>query len=90
VNGNYIWQTAYLAAVCETNDELMMGRILEARAAIEQRLLVPIEQDGAEYREIVAAGKALEVLKSERVDKIESSHTFASASSGAHQLNSYG
>ncbi len=80
MNGNYIWQTSYLAAVCETNDELMMGRILEARAAIEQRLLVPIEQDGAEYREIVAAGKALEVLKSERVDKIERPHTFASAS----------
>jgi hypothetical protein len=81
VNGNYIWQSAYLAAVCETNDEMMMGRILEARAAIEQRLLVPIEHDSAEYREIVAAGKALEVLKSERVDKIERPHTFAPASS---------
>jgi len=57
MNGNYIWQTAYLAAVCETNDAMMMCRILKARAAIEQRLLVPIEQDGAEYREIVAAEK---------------------------------
>jgi formiminotetrahydrofolate cyclodeaminase len=73
MDGTYIWQTAYLAAVCETNDEMMMGRILEARAAIEQRLLVPIEQDSAEYREIVAAEKALEGLKSERVDSDESS-----------------
>ena len=81
MDGTYAWQPAYLAAVCETNDELMMGRILEARAAIEQRLLVPIEQDGAEYREIVAAGKALEVLKSERVDHVERPHVFASASS---------
>jgi hypothetical protein len=80
MNGNYIWQTAYLAAVCETNDEMMMSRILEARAAIEQRLLVPIEQDSAEHREIRAAKKALEVLKSERVDKIENPRTFASAS----------
>ena len=89
MNGNYIWQTAYLAAVCETKDELMMGRILEARAAIEQRLLVPIEQDGAEYRGIVAAEKALEVLKSERVDKSERPHTFAPVSSQpTHELTS--
>jgi formiminotetrahydrofolate cyclodeaminase len=81
MNRNYIWQTAYLAAVYETDDEMMKGRILEARAAIEQRLLVPVEQDSPEYREIVAARKALEVLKSERVDKIERPHTFASASS---------
>jgi formiminotetrahydrofolate cyclodeaminase len=81
VNGHYIWQTAYLAAVYETNDEMMMGRILEARSAIEQRLLVPIEQDSMEHQEIVAARKALDVLKSERVDKVERPHTFASASS---------
>jgi hypothetical protein len=80
MNGTYIWQPAYLAAVYETNDEVMMGRILEARAAIEQRLLVPIEEDSLEYRELLAAQKALEVLKFERVDQIDL-HT--SASSGA-------
>jgi hypothetical protein len=52
----------------KTNDEVMTGRILEARAAIEQRLLVPMEQDSAEHRELLAAQKALELLKSERVD----------------------
>jgi hypothetical protein len=46
----YPWQAAYLAAVCETADSLMDGRILEARAALEQRLLNPIE--GEEYRAI--------------------------------------
>ena len=70
MNGKYIWQAAYLAAVYETNEELMLGRILEARAAIEQRLLVPMEQNSPEYREIRAAQKALEVLKSEWVQRV--------------------
>ena len=68
MKGTYSWEPAYLAAVCETNDEAMMGRILEARAAIEQRLLIPIEYDSVEYRELTSAQKALEVLKVERVD----------------------
>jgi hypothetical protein len=74
----YIWQTAYMAAVYETNGELMMGRILEARAAIEQRLLVPIEEDSQEYRELTAAQRALEVLKSDWIDKTERPPTFTS------------
>ena len=68
MKGTYSWEPAYLAAVCETNDEMMMGRILDARAAIEQRLLIPIEYDSVEYRELTSAQKALEVLKMERVD----------------------
>jgi hypothetical protein len=80
MNRSYIWQPAYLTAVAETDDAMMMGRILEARAAIEQRLLVPIEEDSVEYTELVAAQKALEVLKSERVDKID---LHANAFSGA-------
>jgi hypothetical protein len=31
---NYLWQAAYMAAVYETDDSLMDGRILEARAAL--------------------------------------------------------
>jgi hypothetical protein len=69
----YPWQAAYLAAVCETDDSLMDGRTLEARAALEQRLLSPIE--GEEYRAIENAEKALEVLRAERV------HNFAGAGS---------
>ena len=68
MKGTYSWEPTYLAAVCETNDEMMMGRILDARAAIEQRLLIPIEYDSVEYRELTSAQKALEVLKMERVD----------------------
>ena len=81
MNGTYIWQPAYLAAVYETNDEVMMGRILEARAAIEQRLLVPVEQDSAEHRELLAAQKAVELLKVERVDSLDRPHTRAASNS---------
>jgi hypothetical protein len=68
---NYLWQAAYLAAVCETDDSLMDGRILEARAALEQRLLSPIE--GEEYRAIENAERALEVLRAERIHKCDGS-----------------
>jgi hypothetical protein len=65
----YLWRDAYQAAVCETDDSLIPGRILEARSAIEQRLLSPIETDSEEYRAIKNAEKALEILKAERVHK---------------------
>jgi hypothetical protein len=68
---NYLWHAAYMAAVCETDDSLMDGRILEARAALEQRLLSPIE--GEEYRVIENAEKALEVLRAERIRKFDGS-----------------
>jgi hypothetical protein len=69
MDGIYPWQEAYLAAVCETDDLLMDGRILEARAALEQRLLSPIDCDSEEYRAIKEAEEALEVLKAERTHK---------------------
>ena len=62
---NYLWHAAYIAAVYETDDSLIDGRILEARSALEQRLLSPIE--GEEYRAVENAKKALEVLRSERI-----------------------
>jgi hypothetical protein len=68
MDGIYSWQAAYLAAVCETDDSLMDGRILEARAALEQRLLSPVEDE--EYRAIQYAEQALEVLRTERVHKV--------------------
>jgi hypothetical protein len=73
MNVSYAWEQKYFAAVCETDDAMIMSRILEAREAIEQRLLVPIEVDGPEYRELTAAQKALELLKAERIDSGESS-----------------
>jgi len=38
----FLWREAYIRAVCETDDSLMMSRIYEARAAIEQRRLTPL------------------------------------------------
>ena len=73
MDGIYPWQAAYLAAVCETDDSLMDGRILEARAALEQRLLSPIE--GEEYRAIENAENALEVLRTERIRKFDGSRS---------------
>jgi len=73
MNVSYAWEQKYFAAVCETDDAMIMSRILEAREAIEQRLLVPIEVDGPEDRELTAAQKALELLKAERIDSGESS-----------------
>jgi hypothetical protein len=66
----FTWHPAYHAAVFETEAAQMMGRILEAHAAMEQRLLSPIKKDGQEYRELVDAQNALDVLKREWVDKV--------------------
>jgi hypothetical protein len=62
----YLWLPAYLSAVLETDNALMPTRIYEALAAIEQRLLSPIEAD--EYKEIENAQRGLLTLKVERVD----------------------
>jgi hypothetical protein len=64
----YLWLPAYLSAVLETDNALMATRIYEALAAIEQRLLSPIEAGGDEYREIENAQRGLLALKAERVD----------------------
>jgi hypothetical protein len=66
---NYLWHPAYRAAACETDDSLMPGRILEAVAAIEQRLLTPAEIDDEELRALKNAQAALQSLRAERVNK---------------------
>jgi hypothetical protein len=65
--GTYSWLPAYMSAVLETDNALMPTRIYEALAAIEQRLLNPIEAGGIEYREIKHAQTGLLMLKAERV-----------------------
>jgi hypothetical protein len=67
VDSVYSWQAAYLAAVCETDNEEMPGRILAALAAIEERLLTPNEIEDKELKAIEAAQDGLEGLKTERV-----------------------
>ena len=64
----YLWLPAYLSAVLETDNALMPTRIYEALAAIEQRLLSPIEAGGDEHRELESARRGLLTLKAERVD----------------------
>jgi hypothetical protein len=61
----YSWQQAYLAAVLETDNDLMSLRIYEALAAVEQRLLSPME--AIEQRVIDDAQTGLLTLKAERV-----------------------
>jgi hypothetical protein len=63
----YLWQRAYLSAVLETDNDLMSTRIYEALAAIEQRLLDPVELHGMEHRAIEDAQTGLLALKAERV-----------------------
>jgi hypothetical protein len=55
-----------MAAALETDDALMPTRIYEALAAIEQRLLTPIEEGRAEHRAMEDAQRALLALKIER------------------------
>ena len=46
----YAWQHPYFKAVLEQNDEKMPHRLLEALAAMEQRLLHPIDEHSDEYK----------------------------------------
>jgi hypothetical protein len=65
----YSWQQAYLAAVLETDNDLMPLRIYEALAAIEQRLISPLE--AIEQMAIDDAQKGLLTLKAERIAERE-------------------
>jgi hypothetical protein len=62
----YAWQEPYMAAVRETDDANMPGRILEATSAIEQRLLSPVEPGSEEDRAIQKAQRGLAALRAER------------------------
>jgi hypothetical protein len=62
----YPWQQPYLEAVQETDNSKMPHHLLEATAAIQQRLLSPIDENSAEYRAILATRLGIEVLLNER------------------------
>jgi hypothetical protein len=64
----YLWQQPYLAAVCETDNGLMMIRVYEALAAIERRRLTPVEPGGEEDRALTAAEEGLRGLITERAE----------------------
>jgi hypothetical protein len=61
-----IWQPAYLAAVVETDETAISTRLLEARAAMEQRRLLPVDTGGNEYRELKVAEEFVEFLSVKR------------------------
>jgi hypothetical protein len=65
---SYAWQQSFITAVCETDNGLMLGRIFEALAAIEQRRLSPV-LDIAEDRALTAALEGLQKLITQRTEK---------------------
>jgi hypothetical protein len=64
---NCAWQTPCVLAVLETDTSELIGRIAEARKAIENRLFQPIQIDSPEHLAIKEAWKGLATLESERV-----------------------
>jgi hypothetical protein len=68
MNEVYFWQNAYNAAILETDNGLMIIRIYEALAAIEQRRLRPVEPGSEEDRALTAADVGLQSLITERAE----------------------
>jgi len=64
----YLWETAYRAAILETDNAAIPQRIYEALAAIEQRRLSDLEPGSEEDRALEEAERGLLALKAERMD----------------------
>jgi hypothetical protein len=64
---NYLWFESYLNAICEMDDTKKAGRILEARSALEERLLSPVAPGSEEETAIKSAQKGLRILTAERI-----------------------
>jgi hypothetical protein len=69
---DYLWFDSYLNAICETDDTKKSGRILEARSALEERLLSPVPPGGDEEKAIETAQTGLKKLAAERVNQADS------------------
>jgi hypothetical protein len=63
----YSWQVDYIAALLETNDSNVAHLIYKAIAAIEQRLLSPVEVGGEEEHSLQQAQKVLLIVKDEKL-----------------------
>jgi hypothetical protein len=59
----YAWQEQYLQAAQETDDTQLPHHLLEATAAIEQRLLSPIDEKSEEYRAIKNTWLGIQTLR---------------------------
>jgi hypothetical protein len=66
---NYLWFESYINAISETDDTRIAGRILEARSALEERLLSPITPGSDEERAIQSAQIGLKMLATGRVTR---------------------
>ena len=64
----YSWQIDYIAALLETDESKLPRRPYEAIAAIEQRLLSPVEPGSVEDQAIKQAQKVLAVLRAEKLN----------------------
>jgi hypothetical protein len=62
-----LWFETYLNAICETDDTKKAGRILEARSALEERLLSPVKPGSEEETAIKGAQRGLRILTAERI-----------------------
>jgi hypothetical protein len=63
---NYLWFESYMNAICETDETRKAGRILEARSALEERLMSPVKAGSDEEKAIKNAQKGLTILTAER------------------------
>jgi hypothetical protein len=64
----YSWQVDYIAALLKTYDSKIPRRTYEAIAAIEQRLLSPVEAGGAEDLALKQAQKVIAAMKAEKLN----------------------
>jgi hypothetical protein len=61
----YLWQVSYINALVETDASLKTCRVYEAIAAVEQRLLSPIEPGSPESQALIIAQANLLRLKAD-------------------------
>jgi hypothetical protein len=69
----YTWQVDYIAALLEIEDSKLPRRLHDAVAAIEQRLLSPVEPGIMEGQAIKQAQKVLAVIRTEKLDPLSGS-----------------
>ena len=65
----YSWQVDYIAALLETDNSKLPRRLYEAIAAIEQRLLSPVEPGSVEDQAIKQAQKVIAIIRAEKLDR---------------------
>ncbi len=65
----YDWQEPYTAAIWETDDLLVQGRIYEALSAVEERRLSPVEVGSEEDNALTEADTGIQLLITERTPK---------------------